>query len=112
MADHPNGEEEDLVIASRMSQLSSDAFDELAAQLCAQKSAPVDAALPSEDDLETVLKLSCLPADIFDEQVGTLCPQKEARPSVQDVPALFLRRISGSEVRMSHLPRASSHHQV
>lgn len=94
----------------RLSQLSSDEFDERVAQL--DLSTPTRAgpntylSTPSngndDDSLELALNLSCLPVDIFDEQVGELNLQ-EARPSVEDVLAMFLARISNS-VRTPHFP--------
>jgi hypothetical protein len=93
MASHPNSSDEDLTLASRSSQLSSDEVNEQIARLppegltSANHTHRPRTTSEEKDDVALALRSSPLPSDHFNEQVarlhrtGSASASEEARPS-------------------------------
>ena len=95
MASLANSDDEDLALVLRLSQLSSNDFDEQIAQLPPEGSASVEhisrwhaPTSDEKDDLALALRLSLLSSDEFDENVARLHPMgpasltKDVRPLI------------------------------
>lgn len=101
-------EQDDLALAMRLSQLSSDDFDEQVARLHRIGPAPASKKACSstspnegdEDDLELALNLSQLPADdVFDGHASELGRGGESPTAIENNLASFLMAMSIVEVR-------------
>jgi len=109
----PSDEQDDLALALRLSQLSSDDFDKEVSHLQYPPTGEAHPTTPpiedNEYDLELALTLSQLPADLFDEQAMELNRRKDDRPSMEETLALSHTAISPSEVRTRDESNASAH---